>query len=382
MDYLIVGAGLTGIVFAERLSRNKDNKIHIIDRKKHIGGTCYDFYNEDGILIHKYGPHIFNTPSKEIWDYVTEFSPFIEYFHRVLGYVDGKLVPIPFNLQSIKEVFPQRMAENLTDKLLKKYGYNTKVPVLELQKQDDDDLQFLADFVYEKVFLHYTMKQWGMSPDEVGGKAMARIPVFVSTDDRYFQNPYQGLPKYGYTYMMEKMLSAPNISVTLGQDYKDVITLDEQNNTILYHGTPFEGKVIFTACLDGLFDYRFGPLPYRSLNFKFETLDQEDFQPVATVNYPSNYTFTRITEFKKLTKQEHPKTTIMREHSCQYDHNDTSVDPLYPIPKEDNEKQYAQYMDLARKYPQLIIAGRLANYKYFTMSETIENALKIYKEME
>ena len=375
MNYIIVGAGLTGSVFAERLARNGNNKILIMDRKKHIGGTCYDFYDEAGILVHKYGPHIFNTASKTIWDYVNSFSPFLEYFHRVLGYVDGKLVPIPFNLESIERSFPSDLAGRMISKLLEKYGYNTKVPILEIQKQKDPDLQMIADYVYEKVFYHYTLKQWGMKPDEVGGKAMARIPVFISRDDRYFQNAYQGIPSYGYSYMIEKMLCAPNISIGLGMDYKNHIRLEPKTKRILFNGAPFEGQVIFTACLDGLFDYEYGKLPYRSLRFEFETLDKADFQPVATVNYPCNYSFTRITEFKKLTMQEHKKTTIMREYSTAYDPDHPEIDPLYPIPKQDNEEQYLKYRNKAYQYPQLIIAGRLADYRYFTMAETIENAL-------
>lgn len=376
MEYLIVGAGLTGCVIAEQLAHSRDNTITIIDKKMHIGGTCYDHFNKDGILVHEYGPHIFNTPDKEIWDYVNRFSEFYGYFHRVLGYVDGELVPIPFNIKSIRSLFPQSMADRMINKLLDKYGYNCKVPVLELQKQDDKDLQYLADYVYEKVFLHYTMKQWGQKPDEVGGKAMARIPVFVSTDDRYFQNPYQGVPKYGYTEMISQMISSPNINVILGLDYHKVIELSGEDRTIRVNGRPFNGKVIFTAALDGLFDYKYGALPYRTLDFRFETLDMEQFQPVATVNYPCNYGFTRITEFKKLTMQEHKKTTIMREFSMQYDHTDPRMDPLYPIPKKENEDLYGKYLDEAKQYSQLIAAGRLANYKYFTMAETIKNALK------
>lgn len=377
MNYIIVGAGLTGCVIAEQLAQKQDNRVYIIEKKRHIGGTCYDHYDRDGILIHEYGPHIFNTHDREIWDYVNKFTPFIEYFHRVLGYVDGQLVPIPFNLKSIKTIFPEAMANRMTEKLLDKYGYNTKVPILELHAQEDDDLQYLADFVYEKVFLHYTMKQWGMRPDEVGGKAMARIPVYVSTDDRYFQNPYQGLPKYGYTAMMENMINKKNISTLLGADYHDIISLDEKTNKVLVNGNVFEGKVIFTACIDALMDYKFGDLPYRSLRFEFSTLDMEDYQPVATVNYPCNYEFTRITEFKKLTKQQHPKTTIMKEFSTLYDHKNSGLDPLYPIPKAENEKLYEKYHNEVEKFPQIVLAGRLANYKYFTMAETIKNALDI-----
>ena len=377
MQYIIVGAGLTGCVIAQQLAEKPGNRVLIVERKKHIGGTCYDCFNDDGLLIHQYGPHIFNTADKRIWDYANRFTEFYEYYHRVLGYVDGQLVPIPFNLQSIKLLFPDELASSLCRKLLEKYGYNKKVPILELQKQDDDELQWLADFVYEKVFLHYTMKQWGQKPDEVGGKAMARIPVFVSTDDRYFQNQYQGVPKYGYTKMMMNMLEADNISIILGMDYRNVIELDEEIGEIKYAGRPFSGKVIFTACLDGLFNYRYGALPYRSLDFRFFTYDQESYQPVATVNYPCNYDFTRITEFKKLTFQKHPKTTIMKEYSLSYDPQDEKHDPLYPIPKEENESLYNRYLGDAQKFTQLILAGRLANYKYFTMAETIENALRV-----
>lgn len=379
MKYIIIGTGLTGCVIAEQLSQNPDNMIYMIEKKRHIGGTCYDHYNQDGILVHEYGPHIFNTYDQEVWDYVNEFTPFIEYFHRVLGYVDGQLVPIPFNLVSIEKIFPKAMAERMTEKLLDKYGYNTKVPILELHAQNDADLQYLADFVYEKVFLHYTMKQWGMKPDEVGGKAMARIPVYVSTDDRYFQNPYQGVPAYGYTAMMEKMISKKNIVTLTGLDYQDVISLDEKVKKVLVNGQEFDGKVIFTACIDKLMDYKFGNLPYRSLKFEFTTLDKEEYQPVATVNYPCNYEFTRITEFKKLTMQKHPKTTIMKEFSTLYNPDDDRLDPLYPIPQKENEELYDKYLNSVKQYPQIVLAGRLANYKYFTMAETIRNALDIVK---
>ena len=379
MKYIIVGSGLTGCVFAEQLAQNPDNMIYMVEKKRHIGGTCYDHYNKEGILIHEYGPHIFNTPDQEVWDYVNKFTPFIEYFHRVLGYVDGELVPIPFNIKSIEKIFPKAMADRMIQKLLDKYGYNTKVPILDLHAQEDADLQYLADFVYEKVFLHYTMKQWGMKPDEVGGKAMARIPVYVSTDDRYFQNAYQGVPEFGYTSMMNNMINKKNIVTITGLDYRKLISLDEKNKRVFVNGENFDGKIIFTACIDALLGYKFGELPYRSLKFEFETLDMEEYQPVATVNYPCNYEFTRVTEFKMLTKQKHPKTTIMKEFSTLYSPNEEKLDPLYPIPKKENEELYNKYLDEIKEYSQIVLAGRLANYKYFTMAETIRNALDIVK---
>lgn len=380
MKYLIIGAGLSGCVIAQRLARNTDHKIFIIEKNMHIGGTCYDHYDKDGILVHDYGPHIFNTDNKSVWEYVNEFSEFIPYFHRVAGYVDGMLVPIPFNLVSIRKLFPDVFADRLCQKLIDTYGYQKKVPILELQNQKDQELQFLAEYIYENVFLHYTVKQWGKRPEEVGAKAMARIPVFVSADDRYFQNPYQGVPKYGYTRMISNMVASKNISVTLGMDYKDIITFDQDSKKILVNGSVFEGKVIFTACLDDLFADRYGVLPYRSLRFQMETYDLESYQTHAVVNYPNNYEFTRITEFKKLTGQNHPKTVIMKEFPCQYDRK-KNLEPLYPIPMDENQSRYQSYRDLAHQFPQLTIAGRLADYRYYTMSETIANALRIAEDV-
>lgn len=381
MLFLICGAGLTGCVLAEQLARNKNNRVILVDRKKHIGGTCYDEYNSDGILIQKYGPHIFNTGNEEVWDYVNEFTDFIEYYHRVRGYVDGKLVPIPFNLIAIQKVFPSALADRITEKLINKYGYNTKVPILEIGEQDDPDLKFLTDFIYEKVYLHYTEKQWGQTPDQIGSRAMARISVFISTDDRYFQNRFQGIPKYGYTQMMQNMLSAKNISILLGMDIRQILKFNNDTGKIFINGEKFEGKVIYTGCLDELFDYQFGILPYRTLTFDFETLPQESFQEVATVNYPNNYQFTRITEFKKLSMQRHPFTTIMREYPNEYVPGDSEHDPLYPIPTQKNDSIYQRYYEETKKYNDIIPAGRSGNYRYFTMAETIENALKIYKEI-
>lgn len=381
MKYLIIGAGLSGCVIAQKLAENADHKIFMIEKNRHIGGACYDYYDKNGVLVQKYGPHIFNTAQKEIWEYVNQFSRYHPYFHRVTGYVDGILVPIPFNLISIQKLFPERMAQQMCQKLIDIYGYNQKVPILKLREQSDTQMQFLADFIYEKVFLHYTMKQWGKRPEEIGPKAMARIPVFISSDDRYFQNPYQGMPKYGYTQMFMQMTAAKNISLILGMDYKDIVTFDQNEKKILVNGTVFEGKVIFTACLDELFSFCCGSLPYRSLKFQLETHDMESFQANATINYPNNYEYTRITEFKKLTGQKHPKTVILKEVPCPYVKN-TGLEPLYPVPVEQNETLYQSYLNLARQFPQLTLAGRLADYKYYTMSETIANALQIVREME
>lgn len=378
-NYIIVGAGLTGCILAERLAKN--NKVLLIEKKAHVGGTCYDFYNEHGILVHKYGPHIFNTNDKEVWDYISQFTEFHIYHHRVLGVVEGKKIPIPFNLESLYKIFPKTYACKIEEKLLKKYAVNTKIPIMDLLNQEDEDLKYLANYVYENVFLHYTQKQWGMTPEQVGSAAMARIPFYLSRDDRYFQNQYQGIPKNGYTEIFRKMLSNKNIHVLLNTDYKEVLKIDEKEKGFKLFDNKFDGRVIFTGAVDELFNYRFGDLPYRTLNFVFETYEQEYFQEICTVNYPNNYDFTRITEFKYMTKQKSNMTTIVKEFPMQYDYKNEKLEPYYPIPKEENEKLYQKYVELSKEFDNLILAGRLGNYRYFNMSETIKNALEVYRKL-
>ena len=378
-DYIIVGAGLTGCVLAERVA-SEGKKVLIIEKKQHIGGTCYDEYDCHGILVHRYGPHIFNTDNKEVWDYVNRFAEFLIYHHRVLGVVEGKKVPIPFNLESLYKVFPRTYGEVLERKLLDKYEINTKVPIMELLSQEDSDLKYLANYIYEYVFLHYTEKQWGMTPEEVGGAAMARIPFYISRDDRYFQNRYQGIPKEGYTRMFERMLKHPNIRVLLNTDYRELIKLNNETHRVEFMDRSFEGKLILTSLLDEVFSYCYGKLPYRTLKFVFETYDREFYQELCVVNYPNNYDFTRITEFKYMTGQVHPKTTIVKEFPCQYD-GSSDLEPYYPIPKEENERLCGEYLKAARKFPNLLLAGRQADYKYYTMAETIDNALGVFDKL-
>lgn len=379
-DFIIVGSGLAGSVLAEKIA-NTGNEILVIDKKSHIGGTCFDYYNNQGLLVHKYGPHIFNTDDTEVWNYITQFTNFEIYHHRVLGVVEGKKVPIPFNLESIYKLFPKSYSKILEQKLLEKYGMNVKVPIMDLQQQNDSDLKYLAEYIYEHVFLHYTEKQWGMKPEDVGGSAMARIPVYISRDDRYFQKRFQGIPTYGYTKIFEKMLNKPNIHLLLNTNYHKLLQLDMESNEIIVMGSPFKGKVIFTSALDELFNYCYGELPYRTLEFQFETYDKEFYQEICTVNYPNNYKFTRITEFKHMTGQKHPRTTIVKELPKQHNRLDYQSEPYYPIPKRENEILYKKYLDLAKKFPNLVLTGRLADYKYYTMSDTISAALKVYQKL-
>ncbi|STO36071.1 UDP-galactopyranose mutase [[Flavobacterium] thermophilum] len=377
-DYVIIGTGFAGSVLAERIATQLNKKVLMIEKRNHIGGNAYDSYDSQGILIHNYGPHIFHTKVKKVWDYLSNFTDWHLYHHKVLGVIDGQKVPIPFNLNSINQVFPKNLAERLEKKLIENFGYNKKVPILKLREVEDTDLKFLADYIYEKVFLGYTTKQWGVTPEELDPSVTGRVPVYISRDDRYFQDPYQGMPKEGYTKLFERMLDHENIKILLNTDYKEVLQFNFETGEASLFGQKFNGKIIYTGPIDYFFDYKFGQLPYRSLNFVFEQFNQEKVQEVGTVNYPNDYNFTRITEFKHLTNQSSDKTTTVKEFSQEYIPGENI--PYYPIKNDNNLKLYRLYKEETRKYDNLIFIGRLAEYQYYDMDMVIGKALKIFEE--
>jgi len=374
---IIVGAGYAGLVVAERLASKADQKVLVIEQRQHIGGNAYDRFDEHGVLIHEYGPHIFHTRSSEVWNYLSQFTEWHHYEHHVLAKIDGKEVPIPFNLNTISEVFPADMAARMQSKLIEKLGYNVKVPILKLREQDDEDLKFLADYVYEKVFLNYTLKQWGISPEELDPTVTGRVPVYISRDNRYFQDKYQGLPKYGYTEMFKKMLDHPNIHLMLNCRYQDLITISESGNTFL--GQPFTGEIVYTGMIDELFNFQYGELPYRSLAFEYDTFDMEYKQSVGQLNFPNSYEYTRITEFKHLTGQRHAKTTLAREYPQAYVRGENTA--YYPIVKDENQQIYQRYKKLAEQLKAVHLVGRLAEYKYYDMDAVVASALKLSKKL-
>ncbi|MDN4492210.1 UDP-galactopyranose mutase [Ureibacillus aquaedulcis] len=374
---VIIGAGYAGLILAERLATQRNQKVLIIEQRQHIGGNAYDHFTDEGILIHEYGPHIFHTRSKEVWDYLSQFTEWYHYEHHVKAMIDGKEVPLPFNLNSMDELFPKSLAERLQQKLVDFLGFNVKIPILKLREQDDEDLKFLADYVYEKVFLHYTLKQWGIGPEELDPTVTGRVPVYISRDDRYFQDRYQGLPLRGYTEMFKNMINHANISLMLNTHYKDVMTIE--SGKIELFGHPFTGDVIYTGKIDELFHYQYGELPYRSLRFEYDTFDQEYVQSVGQLNTPNSYDFTRKTEFKHLTGQKHPKTIIAREYPQEYV-NGGNI-PYYPIISYGNQEKYKQYKKLAEQLKNVHLVGRLAEYRYYDMDAVVAAALKLYKKL-
>lgn len=376
-DTVIIGAGFAGAVLAERLATQQNKKILLVEKRQHIGGNCYDYRDKNGIIVHKYGPHLFHSNSRQVWDYLSKFTEWDIYQHHVLACIDGKPVPIPFNLNTLYEVFPASMASRLENKLLENYEYNSKVPILQLKQSEDKDLQFLADFVYEKIFAHYTMKQWDMRPEDIDGAVTARVPVFIGRDNRYFNDEYQGVPKNGYTEIFNNMLNHPNIKLMMNTSAKEIMEFSEGKIKLM--GMPFAGKVIYTGLLDDLFDYKFGELPYRSVDMRFETISKRDYQEATTVNYPNNYEFTRITEFKKIHYADTSNTTILKEFPQRYVRGENT--PYYPIFTEENRAMYGRYVEEAKKYSQLLLVGRLAEYRYYDMDDIVERALSVYDDL-
>jgi len=378
-DYIVVGAGLAGSVMAERITKVLDKKVLIIDKRKHIGGNCFDYRDESGILIHKYGPHIFHTIYKEVWDYLSDFTAWIIYEHKVLVSINGKKVPIPFNLNTLHELFPESVARKIELKLKKNIGEEKKISILELRQSDDIDLKCLGDFVYANVVKNYSIKQWGKDFDLLDKAVIERIPVIISRDDRYFQDKFQGIPDLGYTEIFEKMLSHPNLEIMLNTDFHDVFSMDFQRGIVSFKGEEFKGKIIYTGELDELFNHKCGKLPYRSLKFVFKTIEKEFFQKVAVINYPNDYNFTRITEYKHFTNQKSKFTTYSKEYPQDYDRTVPGKDiPFYPIPNLINHELYEKYRKLTLKFKNILLLGRLAEYKYLNMDLVIKSTLDLF----
>ena len=378
-DAFIVGAGYAGAVCARRLAEDGGWRVLVLERRPHVGGNAYDCLDQAGVLIHQYGPHIFHTNDRRVFEYLSRFTQWRRYQHRVIANVprdnpevvpahkktDGRFFfPVPFNLDSLKNAFGEREGGRLGEKLLAAYPAQSQVTILELRQNPDPEVAAIADYVYEHVFVHYTMKQWGQKPEEIDPSTTARVPVRLSRDDRYFQDAYQGMPLEGYTKMFERMLDHPNIEVRLGVDARPI--LKEAG-----------GPVIYTGQVDELFGFQFGPLPYRTLDFRFETLPQDAFQTHGTVNYTVDQDFTRITEFKHLTGQELPGvTTIVKEYSRPYT-GDPGEIPYYAIINPENNALYAKYKAEADKKPNLYLLGRLAEYKYYNMDAIAARALEL-----
>lgn len=379
-DCIIIGSGIAGAAAARILAEEQGRKVLVLEKKHHIGGNCYDGKDEYGILVHWYGPHIFHTGNEEVYEWLSRFTDWYAFGHEVVARVGDKLLPVPFNLNTLKMVYGEEKAAVLEKKLVDTFGFGARVPILKLREQQDEDLRAIADYVYENVFLRYTMKQWGQTPEEIDPAVTGRVPVVISYDNRYFGDKYQGMPRDGFTPMFEKMLAHPNIEIRTNTNAKDALVISEKEGKILLEGQEFHGTVIYTGPVDELFDCRFGRLPYRTLRFDFEHYDKPDYQGHSVVNYTVSEDYTRITEFKYLTGQKADSTTIVKEYPFAYTGAEGEI-PYYAIMNEENNALYRKYADLAAQIPDFHLLGRLAEYKYYNIDAMAAKAIALARSL-
>lgn len=360
-DYLIVGAGFAGSVIAERLAEGLGRNVLLIDRRDHIAGNAYDHYDAAGVLVHRYGPHIFHTNAQRIVDYLSRFTDWRPYEHRVLARVDGQLVPIPINLSTLNALYGLSMNSVEAEQFLAERAE----PVATIRTSEDVVVNQIGRELYEKFFRGYTRKQWGLDPSALDKSVTSRVPTRTNEDDRYFTDTFQIMPLHGYTQLFERMLDHPRIDLLLSTDFNHV------RDAVKYR------HVIYCGPIDEYFDFQLGRLPYRSLRFEHQTLEQERYQPVAVVNFPDpEVPYTRITEYKHLTGQTHPSTSISYEFPCD------DGDPYYPVPRPENAELYKRYRALAEQTPNVTFLGRLGTYKYYNMDQVVGQALALYRDIE
>jgi UDP-galactopyranose mutase len=356
-DYLIVGAGFAGSVMAERLALQLNKKVLIVEKRNHIAGNAYDEYDEHGILIHRYGPHIFHTNSKKVFNYLSKFTEWRAYEHKVLASLNGELYPIPINRITLNKLYRLNLK---SEEEVKNYYDSVKEKRNPVLNSEDIIVNQVGRDLFEKFFLNYTKKQWNKEPKELSPTVCGRIPVRTNDDSRYFTDKYQFMPKDGYTAMFKKMLSHPNIEVVLDTDYKRII------NDVKFD------KMIYTGPIDYFFDYKFGKLPYRSIRFEYKNFDKEFYQPTTQVNYVDNLNrFTRVVEHKYLSNQKSETTTVSFEYS------QSNGEPYYPVPTNENKELYVRYFDFSKSLKSVMFIGRLAEYQYYNMDQVVMRTLMV-----
>ena len=365
IKHLVVGAGFSGSVLAERIASVLKEPVVIIEKRSHIGGNCHDYKDKNGIYVHKYGPHIFHTNNKVVWDYLSRFTKWHPFFLKVEAFTGGLNIPLPFNLNSLHAVFPKSLAAIYESKLLEKIGFGRQISILELNQIKDSDLKNLSAYIYGNICLRYYQKQWEIPPEKLDLSVARRVPICVSKDNRYFHDTYQGIPTEGFSNLIETILDNPLIKVHLNTPF--------EKNFFKYE------NLYYTGSIDEFFNYELGELPYRSLTFDIQEINTSQFQPVAVVSYPMNYHFTRICEHKHFSNTPSKKTVLSYEYPSAFKRGVN--ERYYPIPQEENQHLYARYIQKAKNFRNIHFLGRLGDYKYYNMDQTINRALTFFEDL-
>lgn len=381
-DCIVVGAGLAGGILARKLAEEKNKKVLIIERRDHIAGNMYDFDNEYGIKVQRYGPHTFHTNIEAVYQFLTRFCEPESYKTRCEAVIDGISTPSPFNFKTIDQFYPKDEAKELKEKLLAYYGNRGEVTVIEMLDAEDEDIRKHAEFLFEKDYRPYTSKQWNLKPEEIDSSVLKRVPIVLSYRDTYFDDKYEFMPKGGFTTMYERMVEHPRITIQLGEDAFKYIDLDTEQRIVFFNDEKV--PVIYTGAIDELFGYMFGELPYRSLDFEFKSYKMDSFQNTAIVAYPQAEGYTRITEYTKMPMQDGKGiTSVAYEFPVTYDVNaDIRNEPYYPVLTQQSQMVYERYKKYAERFENLILCGRLADFKYYNMDILTERALKLYEEIK
>lgn len=381
-DYIIVGAGLSGAIIARKLAEEKRKKVLILERRNHVAGNTFDFDDEHGIKVQRYGPHVFHTNSDDVYNFVTRYCDTELYRTHCEAVIDNISTPSPFNFKTIDQFYDNNTAESLKQLLLKYYDNREEVTVVEMLSAEEQSIRHFAEFLFEKDYKLYTAKQWNLHPDEIDPSVLKRVPIVLSYRDTYFNDKYEFMPKGGFVAFFQKLLDHPNITVQLCFDALPHLKIDEDQGCVLFDGKL--ANIVYTGAIDELFEYKYGVLPYRSLNFKYMSFDKKSFQNVAIVAYPQVDGFTRITEYTKMPIQ-HSKdfTSVAYEYPVPYDREAViGNEPYYPVLTESSQVMYRKYSEHTNHISNLTLCGRLAEFKYFNMDQVILRALEVYKSME
>ena len=368
---IVVGAGLSGATVARLLAEN-GRDVTVFDKRATLGGNAYDYVDKNGITVQPYGPHIFHTNDKAVFEFLSRFTEWRKYEHKVLANVKGRLVPVPFNLRSLELCYPKEKAERIKKVLIEEIGEGNSASILELKEHKNPEIRAFAENVYKNIYYKYTKKQWGLRPEEMGGTVMNRVPVVVSDKCGYFTDEYQFMPKDGFSAMVNNILRHPRIKLKLKTDAKKLITLN--------NGKEFDGTVIFTGRVEELFDYKYGALPYRTLKFKLKTYNKSSYQRAAVVNFTASRRYTRVSEFTKFTCEKQDKTVVMREYPKKCTKNIGR--PYYPVPTAENFERYQKYAEEAKGYKNFILLGRLAKYEYINMDVAVKKAIELFESID